>query len=331
MTSRPSEFTVSKASLFRLLAGLISLFVLPGCASLQLRLHMDHHAAKGMPSVNALILSGSPGEYRLYSAVHAQGDIGKAMTWSPLGISIPTQQLRIELHASEQDKADILTVLNQERSGCQRTSHLLHRNLQIAEARILEWMPTAQWPAVIIHLVRDGKGMRIQRQSAGASVSDLTLYLGRPILEADNCSVQAMFASDIAELVTHELTHVASAQRFGKSIDGLSNEYLAYATQLCLRLEINGRIPFPLVSIPGIELDHQNLLKDEKFWTLVHNGTMGSSLAGFLIADSMRSIRFGARPLNTGDISEMNRICAELHRLPAVSVGSRQTMQLYAP
>lgn len=294
--------------------------LLAGCAPLHMRFHLLHLAANGSPHINAQIFSGKEGAYVLHSGFHSAGPRQAVDAWEPLDIGPLPAGLRVPFAAPRRSAGELASWLTKEREQCMPTAVLISRNLALVEKRLADWLPSMAWPRVVFRLAPEGQGLYVQERSAAPSVPELTLYLGRPVERDDHCSVQAMLASEIAEIVMHELIHIAIGQRFGRTIDMVTNEYIASASQLCVRLEINGRLPYPMVLIPGYEFDRENIMADHAFWELVNGRKMPSTLAGLFIAESMRTQCFGPRPLDRNDVHDMNRMCSTLHRLPSLSV-----------
>jgi hypothetical protein len=95
--------------------------------------------------------------------------------------------------------------------------------------------------------------------------------------------------------------------------DTLSNETVAYATDMCLRLEFLGSLPSSYLNL-RFDVDRNRILRDERFWELYKSGRIDASLAGWLLSDSLRYITFGLRDLTQHDVLAMNQICAALHQ-----------------
>jgi hypothetical protein len=296
-----------------LLAILMSTLVL-GCASWD-RYYMTR-AIESLPfDVNPKHLYRVGDDLVLRSAAATPGPQPElSVSWIEWGRA-PLTNLQVRFEVASQDQVQINQYLTSALSSCETPQQLIYRALAIADKRLPQWTGINRYPTVVVRIAGHGRLVMFSEASMADSVEGLTMYSMKAIPEATNtdCGLARGWASAVAQMVIHELAHMVWWKKYQTHDDILSNETVAYATDMCLRLEFLGSLPSSYFNL-RFDVDRNRILRDERFWELYKSGRIDASLAGWLLSDSLRYITFGSRDLTQHDVLAMNQICAALHR-----------------
>lgn len=280
-----------------------------GCSTIYNHL-LDQKKGAFDPSVlNSFRLTSSDGTYTLVSLARIQTPpFHSNDVWSTIDTFIASG-VKVEIQAPKEFAQSTASFLYTRRAGCQTASDELISSLSLAYGLLHSWSPkTMEDLIVVFRMTPPNRGTLIHEISAQSRISELRLYLLGTTIDAPQCINIKYWALDLSATAMHETAHIYAYQRFGPSLDDLDNEFMASSTEACLRLSATGTLPRRWVLTPGLDFDRDHLMDDPRFNDMYRTGQMSASMAGKLLADSMREATF-ARDLSEKDSMAMNEIC----------------------